>query len=129
MSSAESTRFDATAAAQQMLDLEALQPAPALPAQAASASAWSAQSQLPSTLTDRGNAKLFVRLYRSQFRHVEGLGWFAWDGYRWRRTGGEKAALWAAGEMAEEMPDTDPAASSTTESSTSTRSAPCRPLA
>ncbi|TRO56017.1 phage/plasmid primase, P4 family [Streptomyces sp. IB201691-2A2] len=65
---------------------------------------------LPDTLTDRGNAKLFARLYREQFRHVEGLGWFSWDGYRWKRTGGEKAALWAAGEMAERMPDIDPRA-------------------
>ncbi|MET7695234.1 hypothetical protein ABZT06_46335, partial [Streptomyces sp. NPDC005483] len=35
---------------------------------------------LPPSLSDRGNARLFVRLYRDQFRHVEGLGWFAWDG-------------------------------------------------
>ncbi|MGW3635209.1 hypothetical protein ACWD7F_34595 [Streptomyces sp. NPDC005122] len=63
---------------------------------------------LPPSLTDRGNARLFVQRYRDRFRHVEGLGWFAWDGYRWKRTGGEKAALWAAGEMAEDLPTTDP---------------------
>ncbi|MFI9628907.1 phage/plasmid primase, P4 family [Streptomyces sp. NPDC052042] len=124
MSSAESMRFDATAAAQQMLDLEAREesasapavpssPAPALPAQAVpmaavSPVAWPPPGQLPGTLTDRGNAKLFARLYRDQFRHVEGLGWYSWDGYRWKRSGGEKAALWAAGEMAEDMPDADP---------------------
>ncbi|WP_406137437.1 hypothetical protein [Streptomyces anulatus] len=54
------------------------------------------------------NAKLFVRLYRDRFRHVEGLGWYSWDGYRWKRTGA-KMALWEAGEMAEEIPDIAPA--------------------
>lgn len=115
-SSAESQRFDATAAAQQMLALEAAEPLPApatpFPAQSApetapAPAAWP-PGEIPGTLTDRGNAKLFVRLYRDRFRHVEGLGWYSWDGYRWKRTGGEKAALWAAGEMAEEIPDTDP---------------------
>ncbi|MFE9966457.1 phage/plasmid primase, P4 family (plasmid) [Streptomyces sp. NBC_01724] len=113
MSSAESTRFDATAAAQQMLDLQGSDTTPALPAQVSTEASSpvpvrQAAGQLPGSLTDRGNAKLFVRLYRDQFRHVEGLGWFSWDGYRWKRTGGEKAALWAAGEMAEEMPEADP---------------------
>ncbi|MEE1790348.1 phage/plasmid primase, P4 family [Streptomyces sp. BE308] len=117
MSSAESKRFDATAAAQQMLDLQDDIPAlpaqtsaeqPAAPAAPAAPPAGPTDGQLPTTLTDRGNAKLFVRLYRDAFRHVEGLGWFCWDGYRWKRTGGEKAALWAAGEMAEEMPEADP---------------------
>ncbi|MET9670267.1 phage/plasmid primase, P4 family [Streptomyces sp. NPDC006475] len=63
---------------------------------------------LPESLTDRGNAKLFVERFRGRFRHADGVGWFSWDGYRWKRTGGEKAALWAAGEMAEAMPDHDP---------------------
>lgn len=117
-SSAESQRFDATAAAQQMLALEAVAeplPAPATPFPAQSApetapapAAWPPPGEIPGTLTDRGSAKLFVRPYRDRFRHVEGLGWYSWDGYRWKRTGGEKAALWAAGEMAEEIPDTDP---------------------
>lgn len=113
MSSAETPRFDASAAAQQMLDLEQTDPLPtALPTQAhaspVAAPSWAMPAPLPGTLSDRGNAKLFVKLYRDQFRHGEGLGWFSWDGYRWKRTGGEKAALWAAGEMAEDMPDTDP---------------------
>ncbi|MGW1752321.1 DNA primase family protein [Streptomyces sp. NPDC002092] len=123
MSTAESTpRFDPQAAAQQMLDLEQAEPAPTLlPAQAsagpsstgrghsAAPAAWTAQpAPLPPSLSDRGNARLFVQLYRDQFRHVEGLGWFTWDGYRWKRAGGEKAALWAAGEMAEDMPASDP---------------------
>ncbi len=119
-SSAEgSPRFDPQAAAQQMLDLETAEvvAAPArLPAQgfvnapAASFGGGAASSAplLPPSLSDRGNARLFVQMHRDQFRHVEGLGWFAWDGYRWKRGGGEKAALWAAGEMAEDMPATDP---------------------
>ncbi|WP_018569298.1 DNA primase family protein [Streptomyces sp. PsTaAH-124] len=120
-SAGSSPRFDPQAAAQQMLDLEAAagQPpgaalvpaqtvpeAPSGPPQLPPPGAFGVPS-LPPSLSDRGNARLFVQMHRDQFRHVEGLGWFAWDGYRWKRTGGEKAALWAAGEMAEEMPDTD----------------------
>src|SRR3954452_8462432 len=101
MSSAETPPFDAAAAAQQMLDLEQTgqQPTPLSDQGHASplvTPAWAQPPLLPGTLTDRGNAKMFVQLYRDQFRHVEGLGWFSWDGYRWKRTGGEKAALWAA---------------------------------
>ncbi|MFE3687608.1 phage/plasmid primase, P4 family [Streptomyces sp. NPDC059095] len=114
MSSAES-RFDAAAAAQQMLDLEALPVQPSLPAQQSTGAAGqpaldqtALQGRLPGLLSDRGNAKLFASLYGDQFRHVEGLGWYTWDTYRWKRTGGEKAALWAAGDMAEQMPPTDP---------------------
>ncbi|MFJ8313741.1 MULTISPECIES: phage/plasmid primase, P4 family [unclassified Streptomyces] len=113
MSSAES-RFDAAAAAQQMLDLETRAPQATLPAQQ-NAAVHPVQEQqvplgclLPSMLTDRGNAKLFASLYGDRFRHVEGLGWYTWDTYRWKRTGGEKAALWAAGDMAEQMSASDP---------------------
>ncbi|MFI2380218.1 phage/plasmid primase, P4 family [Streptomyces sp. NPDC018964] len=112
MSSAESTpRFDPQAAAQQMLELslqDETATAPALlPAQGQPVGSMTAVP-LPPSLTDRGNARLFAQRYRDQFRHVEGLGWFTWDGYRWKRAGGEKAALWAAGEMAEDLPTTDP---------------------
>lgn len=118
MSSAGTPPFDAQAAAQQMLDLEAAsQSNRLLPAQnhadlggsAAPVAPDARQAGLmPPDLSDRGNARLFIRLYRDQFRHAEGLGWFVWDGYRWKRTGGEKAALWAAGEMAENLAITDP---------------------
>ncbi|MGW2425885.1 DNA primase family protein [Streptomyces sp. NPDC001709] len=112
MSSADMPHFDAQAAAQQMLDLEAAEQIPRLvPAQAQAAPSVRAARPaglLPPHLSDRGNARLFIRLYREQFRHAEGLGWFTWDGYRWKRTGGEKAALWAAGEMAENLAVTDP---------------------
>ncbi|MFI1539561.1 DNA primase family protein [Streptomyces anandii] len=118
MSSAESTpQSDPQTAVRHAFGIRAAeQPSPLLPARtAATASAPTAlpdaaarTAQVPPSLTDRGNARLFVQLYREQVRHVEGLGWFAWDGCRWKRTGGDKAALWAAGEMAENLPDTDP---------------------
>ncbi|MFJ5779548.1 phage/plasmid primase, P4 family [Streptomyces sp. NPDC093094] len=110
----ESTpRFDPQAAAQQMLDLQAADGSPAvLPVQfsftPAAPSGWTHPGLLPPSLSERGNARLFIQLYRDKFRHVEGLGWFVWDGYRWKRGGGEKAVLWAAGEMAEDLADTDP---------------------
>ncbi|MEV6549180.1 phage/plasmid primase, P4 family [Streptomyces sp. NPDC051597] len=111
MSSAESPSFDAQAVVQQMLDFGQGQSVASLPAQQ-SADALPAQvtttGLLPHLLSDRGNAKLFATLYAGQFRHVEGLGWYVWDSYRWKRTGGEKAAVWAAGDMAEEMAATDP---------------------
>ncbi|MFI6149287.1 phage/plasmid primase, P4 family [Streptomyces sp. NPDC051109] len=66
------------------------------------------QTGLLHNLSDRGNAKLFAHLHHDRFRHVEGLGWYVWDEYRWKRTGGEKAAIWAAGDMAEELPLHDP---------------------
>ncbi|MFE2848621.1 phage/plasmid primase, P4 family [Streptomyces scopuliridis] len=112
MSSADSPRFDATAAAQQMLDLGVQGAQPSLPAQQSTAAAAHERAmppgRLPGLLTDRGNAKLFAVMFGDQFRHVEGLGWYHWDQYRWKRTGGEKAAVWAAGDLAEQMPATDP---------------------
>ncbi|MGW0086510.1 DNA primase family protein [Streptomyces sp. NPDC003393] len=83
------------------------EPAQTQEASRADSGGWMAAETMPSTLSDRGNARLFVERYRNEFRHVEGLGWFFWDGYRWNRTNGEKAALWAAGEMAEDLPVTD----------------------
>ncbi|GGX80390.1 DNA primase/helicase [Streptomyces minutiscleroticus] len=119
MSSPEPARFDAVAAAEQIHQQQSLDlgPAPAAgqpsfptrPLQVVepAAPAGRAAGLLPGELTDRGNARLFARLYSDRFRHIEGLGWYCWDQYRWRRTGGEKAAVWAAGDMAEQMPRTD----------------------
>jgi putative DNA primase/helicase len=118
MSSAEPARFDAIAVAEQIrrqnlesCPLDQEQP-PLIPAQASVEGPRSpvrlASGLLPEELTDRANAKLFARLYNDRFRHVEGLGWYCWDQYRWRRTGGDKGAMWAAGDMAEQMPRTDP---------------------
>ncbi|MER5601778.1 phage/plasmid primase, P4 family [Streptomyces sp. NPDC002265] len=117
MSSAEHAPFDAVLAAeqihQQTLDFGPVSQLgqPTLPAQQSGSIRTAAVAEsgaFPDELTDRGNAKLFARLYSDRFRHVEGLGWFTWDQYRWRRTGGEKAAIWAAGDMAEQIPETDP---------------------
>lgn len=116
MSSAEHVRFDPLVAAQQIhqqqsRDLDRPGNPPTLPAQQTDASPLAAGNNyglFPEELTDRSNAKLFARLYSDRFRHVEGLGWFSWSQYRWRRTGGEKAAIWAAGDMAEQIPLTDP---------------------
>lgn len=110
MSSAESVRFDAAAAAEQMrLHLpEAHLTLPAQQSDDAARSVAGTEGLFPDELTDRAMAKLFARLYADRFRHVEGLGWYSWDVYRWRRTGGEKAAVWAAGDMAEQIPLTDP---------------------
>ncbi|MER6076243.1 phage/plasmid primase, P4 family [Streptomyces sp. NPDC001817] len=111
MNSAEQPRFDAVAAAEQ-IRLELSQPSGhgAFPVQSAERVRRIGHEEgiLPDSLTDRGNAKLFVRMYSDRFRHVEGLGWFSWDQYRWKRTGGEKAAMWAAGDMAERLVESDP---------------------
>lgn len=61
---------------------------------------------LPDSLSDRGNAKLFVSLYGRDFRHVPGLGWYRWSGYRWEIDEDDNV-LWAAGEMAESLAETD----------------------
>ncbi|MGC5400865.1 DNA primase family protein [Streptomyces sp. DT20] len=113
--SVEPVRFDAEAAArqihQQSLDLNLDLQQPSLPAQQNEAPAQHPAEPaglLPTALTDRGNAKLFARLYRDRFRYVIGMGWHSWDRYRWKLTGGEEAAVWAAGEMAEQYADHDP---------------------
>ncbi|CAL9628282.1 phage/plasmid primase, P4 family [Streptomyces sp. NPDC095602] len=62
---------------------------------------------LPDTLTDRGNAKLFVRLYANDFRHVPGLGWYRWDTTRWQMDE-DDTVLWAAGDLGENIATTDP---------------------
>jgi putative DNA primase/helicase len=39
---------------------------------------------LSDTLADRGNVKLFVKLYANDYRHVPGIGWYWWDTTRWQ---------------------------------------------
>ncbi|MET9403349.1 phage/plasmid primase, P4 family [Kitasatospora sp. NPDC002965] len=63
---------------------------------------------LPESLSDLGNAELFARTHANAFRHVEGIGWYVWQDYRWKRTGGEKAVIRAAGRMAQRIPENDP---------------------
>lgn len=113
--SAEPARFDAEAAAAQIqqqtlaFDLpEQHRTSPAHHTDARRPPAAEPDGLLPTSLTDRGNAKLFARLYRDQFRYVIGMGWHSWDEYRWKLTGGDEAAVWAAGEMAEQIADHDP---------------------
>ncbi|MEU0002449.1 phage/plasmid primase, P4 family [Streptomyces microflavus] len=81
----------------------ALLPSPAVPAGADPADA----ALLPDTLSDRGNAKLFVQFYADRYRHVPGLGWFRWDGTRWR-IDEDDTVVWAAGDLAEAMATDDP---------------------
>ncbi|MDQ0904418.1 P4 family phage/plasmid primase-like protein [Streptomyces canus] len=66
-----------------------------------------ADGLLPDTLSDRGNAKLFVRLYADDYRYVPGLGWFRWDSTRWHSDEND-TVLWAAGDLAESIATTDP---------------------
>lgn len=114
--------FDPNLIAQQMLDLngESAVDAPerVLPLQKATresgepmgaAASLPPAGQLPHDLTDRANAELFASMYGGQFRYVEGNGWYSWDSGRWKLRGGEGAALWAAGDMAAQMPTHDPA--------------------
>ncbi|MFI1539549.1 DNA primase family protein [Streptomyces anandii] len=62
---------------------------------------------LPDTLSDRGNAKLFVKLYADDYRHVPGIGWYRWDTTRWQ-IDEDDTVLWAAGELAESIAAQDP---------------------
>ncbi|MEU2027273.1 phage/plasmid primase, P4 family [Streptomyces sp. NPDC016469] len=110
--------FDPHSVAQQMIEHDGLGvEAPGLPAQKAScdvseplagAPSRRPPGRLPHDLTDRGNAELFADMYRGQFRYVDGNGWYSWDAGRWKLRGGESAAIWAAGDMASQMPTADP---------------------
>ncbi|MFE0489200.1 DNA primase family protein [Streptomyces griseoaurantiacus] len=61
-----------------------------------------AEGLLPDTLSDRGNAKLFVKLYCNDYRHVPGIGWYRWDTTRWQ-IDEDDTVLWAAGDLAENI--------------------------
>jgi putative DNA primase/helicase len=103
------TLFDAEAVAAQILGSEAPL---ALPAQNGSALATpvseaTAAGLLPDTLSDRGNAKLFVKLYTNDYKHVPGIGWYRWDGTRWQ-IDEDDTVLWAAGDLAENIAAQDP---------------------
>ena len=66
-----------------------------------------ASGLLPDTLSDRGNAKLFVKLYANDYRHVPGLGWYRWDTTRWQMDE-DDAVVWSAGDLAENLAVHDP---------------------
>ncbi|WP_398999870.1 phage/plasmid primase, P4 family [Streptomyces sp. CBMA152] len=85
---------------------------PVLPAQGGSEARTHAPDAteaglLPDTLTDRGNAKLFVRLFADDYRHVPGLGWYRWDTTRWQLDE-DDTVMWAAGDLAENIAANDP---------------------
>jgi putative DNA primase/helicase len=101
--------FDPRAMAEQIIAKTVASP---LPAQSGSVpqpvqGPATPQGLLPDTLTDRGNAKLFVRIYASDFRHVPGLGWYRWDTTRWQ-IDEDDTVLWAAGDLGEHIAVTDP---------------------
>ncbi|WSQ41499.1 phage/plasmid primase, P4 family (plasmid) [Streptomyces sp. NBC_01224] len=68
--------------------------------------AVSVDGLLPDTLSDRGNAKLFVKLYANDYRHVPGIGWYRWDTTRWQ-IDEDDTVVWAAGDLAENIASHD----------------------
>ncbi|MFD4482984.1 phage/plasmid primase, P4 family [Streptomyces sp. NPDC058471] len=100
--------FDPHAVAAQIL---AQTPTPPLPAQTPAPSPGGGEATaaglLPDSLTDRGNAKLFVKLYGTDYRHVPGLGWYRWQGTRWQFDE-DDTVVWAAGDLAEAFAAHDP---------------------
>lgn len=111
--------FDPAAAAQQILQgpIQQALAIPGVPVQAAAPSpsqqVATPEGLLPDSLSDRGNAKLFVQLYGRDYRYVPGLGWYRWAGHRWQLDE-EETVLWAVGEMAEAIAATDPTGTYTT---------------
>ncbi|WP_225102383.1 phage/plasmid primase, P4 family [Streptomyces sp. CoH27] len=100
--------FDAQTAAAQILAQPVALPAPREVRDSTAVTAdVTADGLLPDTLSDRGNAKLFVKVYANDYRHVPGLGWFRWDGTRWQ-IDEDETVLWAAGDLAESIATTDP---------------------
>ncbi|MEU5367282.1 phage/plasmid primase, P4 family [Streptomyces sp. NPDC005925] len=99
-------RFDAKAVAAQILAQPVALPSPRQ-ARSTSANGASSDALLPDTLSDRGNAKLFVKFYSNEYRHVPGLGWFRWDSTRWQ-IDEDETVLWAAGDLAESIATSDP---------------------
>lgn len=100
--------FDPEAVAAQIRAQGATVPLPpqSVPERATTSQA-TADGLLPDTLTDRGNAKLFVRLYANDYRHVPGIGWYRWDTTRWQLDE-DDTVLWAAGDLAENIAAHDP---------------------
>ncbi|MFF1690627.1 phage/plasmid primase, P4 family [Streptomyces sp. NPDC058254] len=54
------------------------------------------------SLSDRGLAEAFAYLYAREYRHVNGLGWYKWDTYRWVLDEHDRV-VWAAGDMAKKL--------------------------
>ncbi|TVL87805.1 phage/plasmid primase, P4 family [Streptomyces sp. SAJ15] len=99
--------FNPQAVAEAILAQPPTTPLPAQATAPTTSGQATAAGLLPDTLTDRGNAKLFVKLYANDYRHVPGLGWYRWDGTRWQ-IDEDDTVLWAAGDLAESIAPTDP---------------------
>ncbi|MFJ5646088.1 phage/plasmid primase, P4 family [Streptomyces sp. NPDC093223] len=94
--------FDPEAVAAQIRGQAAPVPLAAPPVREGPSYEATPQGLLPDTLSDRGNAKLFVRLYANDYRHVPGIGWYRWDTTRWQ-IDEDDTVLWAAGDLAENI--------------------------
>ncbi|MFD9097793.1 phage/plasmid primase, P4 family [Streptomyces collinus] len=99
--------FDAHAVAAQIRDHNTAVPLPTQAVAERHDGEATLNGLLPDTLTDRGNAKLFVRLYSNDYRHVPGIGWYRWDTTRWQ-IDEDDTVLWAAGDLAEHIASHDP---------------------
>ncbi|MEU1569088.1 phage/plasmid primase, P4 family [Streptomyces mirabilis] len=73
------------------------------------------EALVPWSLTDRGNAALFQRLYGQDFRYVPGIGWYRWAGFRWALDLEARAVSEAAFELAENLSLRDPSECFTTQ--------------
>ncbi|MFJ3762933.1 phage/plasmid primase, P4 family [Streptomyces sp. NPDC090080] len=105
--------FDPEAVAAQIRNQPAAVPLPAQTVMDRHGSEVTAHGLLPDTLTDRGNAKLFVRLYSNDYRHVPGIGWYRWDTTRWQ-IDEDDTVEWAAGDLGENLASHDPRGTFTT---------------
>ncbi|MFJ5035726.1 phage/plasmid primase, P4 family [Streptomyces sp. NPDC088560] len=97
--------FDAAAVAVQIRAENTpvtLPPQPQPQAERATGGDVTAHGLLPDTLSERGNAKLFVKVYANDYRHVPGIGWYRWDSTRWQ-IDEDDTVLWAAGDLAENL--------------------------
>ncbi|WP_020124410.1 phage/plasmid primase, P4 family [Streptomyces canus] len=99
--------FDAEAVATQIRNQTATVPLPSQAATERPTGEATARGLLPDTLTDRGNAKLFVKLYANDYRHVPKIGWYRWDTTRWQ-IDEDDSVVWAAGDLAENIASHDP---------------------
>ncbi|MGR6998704.1 DNA primase family protein [Yinghuangia aomiensis] len=113
MTTAANSGFNPATVAAQLTFPSPTQPAPAsqqnaVPAQPVLEGLVTGDGLIPDSLTDRGNAKLFVSLYGGDFKYVPGLGWYRWNGHRWEPDDVE-TVVWNAGEMAERIATVDAA--------------------
>ncbi|WP_327188070.1 DNA primase family protein [Streptomyces sp. NBC_01334] len=99
--------FDPEAVAAQIRAQNSAAPVPAQATSERPSGEATANGLLPDTLTDRGNAKLFVKLYANDYRHVPNIGWYRWDTTRWQ-IDEDETVLWAAGDLAETIANHDP---------------------